>query len=488
MAAGATALAGAAGLYARSPLSREKPRHVVLLSCDTLRADRLGVHGYSRQLDGVKRSLTPNIDRLTERGILFLNNYAQANWTETSMASMWRSAWPINATSTHSFDFLGNCPSLLASNLTQTVINQRRYDRIQIQTNRLLLKDLYTEQFSDVLNETGIRNPDENAECNPNLMYPRAEVVRNRIEAILRSRDTRKNLFLNAHFMDVHEPYSPVAKFGRHFPAAGYNPHAYGVCLAADIRVRDQGGSFTREEVDALHAVSDMYDASLMLLDKEIGKIVELLDGYDVTEDALVIFMGDHGQSLEERAVGHGTSLWNSEIKTPLIVFGTGVPRGLRVGANTRNVDIMPTIADFVGITNKRRMDGASLYPLINDAARGNISPGREAFSISDCPRDMLTTQLARKGFSIVDPDGWKYITFSIFATAAVKEQLFNLKHDPLEQTNLASIEPDRLRGFRDRLAAIMASRDQAPSKSSAADFATPEKRAQFRGLGYLGR
>jgi arylsulfatase A-like enzyme len=486
--AGAAALAGATGLYGRLASAQEDPRHVVLLSCDALRADRLGVYGYSRVIGAVSQSLTPHLDALAQRGAVFLNNYAQANWTETSMASMWRSAWPVNTAATHNFAYLGDRPSLLASNLTQTTINQRHYDKVQIQTNRLLLKDLYTEQFSDVLNETSVRDPDENAECTPSLIYPRAAVVAKRIRTLLRLRDRGKNLFLNAHFMDVHEPYTPISTFSQRLGASVFDPTAYGTCLAADIRTRDHGGEFTDRELEALQVVNDVYDASLMHLDEAIGEIAAALDDDGLSKNALVIIMGDHGQSLEERAVGHGTSLWNSEIRTPLIIYGAGVPGGLFVSANTRNVDIMPTVADFVGITNKRRMDGQSLVPLINDAAHGVVSESREAFTLSDCPKSMTTTELGRKGFALVDPDGWKYVTFSSYASGKTDEYLYDLRHDLLEEANLASSEPEKLQSFRDRLADLLSSRKLAPAKPAHTRLVTPEKAEQLRALGYIGR
>jgi arylsulfatase A-like enzyme len=153
-------------------------------------------------------------------------------------------------------------------------------------------------------------------------------------------RDSERPLFLWVHYIDPHGPYRPPAHAPRSFDHEGDRPiprkrvHPYQV----------------RPGVDDALVYIDRYDEEIAYVDAEIGR---LLDGYAArwpSEEALVLFTADHGESMmeHERWFTHGYQVYEEIVAVPLLVRGPGIAAG-RVEHPTPGTAVASTILRFTG-------------------------------------------------------------------------------------------------------------------------------------------
>lgn len=117
-----------------------------------------------------------------------------------------------------------------------------------------------------------------------------------------------------------------------------------------------------------------LYDGEIRYTDSYVARLLEAFDGAGLSKDTLVIVFGDHGDEFYEHGTsGHGRTLYNEMMHVPLILrWPDQLPRGKRVDALTSLVDIMPTALDYLGVSYKGPLQGASLRPVI-DATTGRL-------------------------------------------------------------------------------------------------------------------
>ncbi len=476
--AGLGAFCLAAGAGVRYFALRGKPlpfKHVILLLVDALRADRLGCYGYKREIDGVSRSITPNIDALAERGALFEQAISQSNWTETSMASMFYSVNPVVTTDHHAFNYLPEPNRTLAVALDHGFSDQRLYTKIAIQANALLMSSPFTDLFDITRNLSRGPKVFKNHTTEPTklLLHERADVLNSKAVELLDEAGDN-NLLLYIHYMDVHETYSPVSRYARFVP--DLPAYDYGQ-LAKDVRTR-RGDKLVEKQIE--HIYYD-YDASLMFLDEQVGALLSELERLGIARDSLIILAADHGQSLGEHdTVGHGLNLYPEETHVPLIMAGKSI-KPARVKTRVRNLDIFATVARYIGFGIQQH--GESLYPLIEAASQSAFTQHREVFCCMDYPPNMAHL----KKEMVISPAGIAYIVTSNKAMQPISQELYDITTDPAMETPL---DNDGYRaGLKARLAEIKKTsfhRKVRPNLKSKYAEDNPVRREQLRALGYI--
>jgi arylsulfatase A-like enzyme len=151
---------------------------------------------------------------------------------------------------------------------------------------------------------------------------------------------------------------------------------------------------------------------------------------------------------------GHGYHVYDSLVRVPLVVAGGPARRAVvrRVGDQVRQVDILPTVLDLVGLAGKTpgRIDGRSLVPLI----KGDRLPEAPAF--------IETCQNSREPSSFygVRYGGWKYAYES--ANPGPLDELYDLTNDPGETKNLATSAPAKVAEMRRLIEGHVAGMDTA--------------------------
>lgn len=165
------------------------------------------------------------------------------------------------------------------------------------------------------------------------------------------------------------------------------------------------------------------YLAAVSYADAEIGRLLDALAASEYADNTIVVFFGDHGWSLGEKEHWRKFALWEEPTRTPLIWVVPGLTPAGKV--SSRPVDFMsiyPTLTDLAGISKPAHVDGESLRPLLTDPA-------------AEWKGHALSTWL--QGNHSVRTEGWRYTRY-----ADGGEELYDETSDPNEWTNLAG-NPD---------------------------------------------
>ncbi len=429
----------------KSPVAGVRP-NILLIVVDTLRADHLSAYGYARPT-------SPAIDALAARGVRFDRHRAQAPCTFPSMNS------------------------LLTSRPVETFFGQPQGD-MSIPSGvtsvaELLRGDGYiTAAFS--ASPIVRRNPSQFNQAggfgrgfqlfDDDCVWKDARCINDRALAALARHRTGEPVFFLLHYIDPHGPYQAPGKGRKRFARRGglknLKPEVRaGISHAAAARL-DRGEPAGVDAADIAHWV-DLYDDEIAFVDARIGELVEAFENAAPPRGTIVAIAADHGESfLEHGTLAHCRSLYDTEIRTPWILAGPGIPQGAVRDALSENLDIVPTLLDLAGVTaGEKAFAGRSLAALIE---RGEAPPAR----------------LQTSAFS-----GWR-AAFDGRHKLMVNEtagelRLFDLVQDPGERVDLAPAERRTAAALRRALA------EQSPTPEAALEAARETER-QLRALGYL--
>jgi arylsulfatase A-like enzyme len=183
---------------------------------------------------------------------------------------------------------------------------------------------------------------------------------------------------LYLHFMDVHEPNEPPSPYDTMYPTLNDKPHTKKHRKWGWYKLKKPGSRGFREFKS--HKVA-LYDGSLTFVDSQIARLVKLLEKWRLLENTVIVVTSDHGEELWDHAVfeqtyredprgqygvGHGHTMFREVLEVPLVMYGAGVPSGLRVPQQVRNIDIMPTLLGLThASTEGLKMDGIDLLDAI---------------------------------------------------------------------------------------------------------------------------
>ena len=173
------------------------------------------------------------------------------------------------------------------------------------------------------------------------------------------------------------------------------------------------------------------------------GRIRQALADRDFDRNTVVVFTSDNGYFLGERGMADKWLMYEESIRTPLIVYDPRRPgRGLTRTEMTLNIDLAPTLLDLAGVPAPGCMHGRSLGPLL-----GAAKPAWRREWFYEHHFQLPPKSLTPRSEGIRTED-WKYIRY--IDTRPVREELYDLRRDPLEEHNLAG-DPRH----RDRLATL---------------------------------
>ncbi len=161
------------------------------------------------------------------------------------------------------------------------------------------------------------------------------------------------------------------------------------------------------------------YLAAISYCDAMIGRLIDAYDKSAERDNTIIVFWGDHGWHLGEKAHWRKFALWEEATRAPLIWVVPGITKPNSVC--NRTVDFMsiyPTLTDLCGIATPRHVEGQSIRSLLTDPDSAWDTPA-------------LTTY--RFGNHAVRSEGWRYIRYN-----NGDEELYDEQSDPYEWTNLA--------------------------------------------------
>ncbi|MGH7857426.1 MAG: sulfatase family protein, partial [Candidatus Binatia bacterium] len=266
-----------------------------------------------------------------------------------------------------------------------------------------------------------------------------AEEVTNRILGWLGARDGSRPFFAWLHYWDPHTPYAP--------PGAVASAFYAGDPFSGDRRLADRpflqkthvGKDLMKwlgERRDPEYP-SAMYAAEVHFVDRELGRVLRLLEERSLAERTVIVVVGDHGESLGEHEIFYNhIGLYETQLRVPLIVRVPGLPAGVRSATPVTHLDLAPTLAELFGVSLRHRPEGSSLVRLL----AGNPAPDLEGDR-------RLVHEHAYNHQVALRSGVWKLIwpiTRKTKNPALIGEPaLYDLTTDPNERHDLASERPE---------------------------------------------
>lgn len=321
--------------------------NVVLISLDTLRADRLGAYGHHRET-------SPALDAFAEQSFLFTDAIAQAPHTLPSHRSLFSGRYPLGP-------FEG--PTLAE------LLRSRGYHTAAFTGGGYVHSRFGFARGFDLY-----------------LDGPRRETLAWRAERMFEwlSQPGHRPFFVFLHTYDVHCPYTPPAPYQNMF-AGAYRP-------AFSLQGKCGGKFFNKIPLsgDDLDYLSAAYDGGVRWVDDAFAEIVAEFERRGLEQDTIFVITSDHGESLGENGfVGHA-HLSREELRVPLLLRVPGAaPR--RIDTPVQLVDVLPTLMDLLGFPPPPGIDGLDVAPLLasektprDPRTRLAVNPKRDYALIED--------------------------------------------------------------------------------------------------------
>ena len=476
---------------------------ILIINVDTLRYDRLGINGNNR-------NLTPYLDELASRtGVIFHQAYAASNHTRPSVVSLFTGTYPTHHGFWHQFDKI----KIKRPNIA-TVLPD---DYISIFVNANPNTAAY---FARDFDYWWSEYPEKGSQFYGSAYYP-AEYVYNKALGFLEQSNFPDKVLLYIQPADPHDPYFPLKRY----------PDLFEGDELKDVYEGRYGSELSHlhwdeklaERTDAeIKNLRNRYDAEVRYHDEQMHLFLEVVS--KKYENILFIFTSDHGESfLDHDDSGHGTSLYNEQIKVPFIIIDTqsrfGEPRSTDILVSA--VDVLPTIAEVVGSRESLKVDGNSILTLMkffqswwpfrkdrvivsevvhssklidfNGTIKDQISE-EMLDMLKDKPLDVLIRASIRHSDNFFSDSTYKYITnenadetkrlalFPNFFFQPHYDELYRLDLDINERNNLFSHDFKKARNISSR----------SPLKGKYPEFygtdksLTPEELEILKALGYL--
>lgn len=374
-----------------APTYAPKKLNVVFILIDTLRPDHLGLYGYERET-------SPNIDAWAKDAVVFDRVWAHAPNTPRSTPSIMVGRYPSRIDWDKRFK---NYSDLEEGNESIFEIFQAGGWRTEaVSAHWYFERAPGLKAGVDQWDNRGFLTIKEsNTQSAAPDLTPR---VIERLEAL---GPAEQPFFLFVHYFDPHGKYmqqKSVRTFGT--------------------------------------KLMDKYDSEIAFVDHHIQPVFDALAAQGLYDDTVVVVTSDHGEAFKEHGFYfHGRTLYDEEIRVPLIMRVPGVePR--RIERATALVDLVPTLAGLVGLDAEKAL-GQNLVPLLFDL--GEL-PERTIFA-EQLPYPNYETHVV----AAIGPDGYTKAVRNV--TKNVTE-VFDLRADPGEKTNLLDKDPDAAKALREAL------------------------------------
>jgi arylsulfatase A-like enzyme len=286
--------------------------------------------------------------------------------------------------------------------------------------------------------------------------------------------------FLFLHFSDVHD-YRAPASFVARYHDGNYRGQFAGRATRATANL-GQG-------VDAadLRYLEALYDAAATYVDSELGRFFAELRRRGLYDDALILVTADHGEAfLEHGHTGHGFSLYEEELRVPLVVKP---PRSFPVATRrseawTGLVDLLPTVLDYVGGEPPAGVVGTSLRAAIE----GRALPERRLYagatmylsSYAALENERIFIHRHVPPLELFRLRRWLPNLRAFYTFGA--SELFDLALDPGERHDLAPADPALAVGMERAIIEELAVHRRSAHELTFGD----EEMRKIRALGYL--
>lgn len=412
-------------------------RNVLFLISDDLRANTLGCYGN-------QVCQTPNIDKLASKGMVFDRAYCQGTVCAPSRLSLMYSRYQGKGSKTlgQHFQDHGRYSARVGK-----IFHMRVPGDIIAGTDGVDVPECWTERFNSQGNEA--HTPGDYACLNLNIFttelegrestkMPNRMFVSVKYEGDGSDQPDHKTATKTIDLLEKHKdkPFFIAAGFVRpHYPMVA--PHQYfepyrwqdmtvPKQLENDLAdIPEQGIPRSTSEANGIAKFPDnqkrmwaAYYASVTFMDEQVGRVLNALDRLGLRDNTAIVFTSDHGYHLGDHSFWLKGDVHEQVTRVPLIIDAPGYQPG-RSQSITELVDIYPTLANLTGTTPPGDLQGTSLAPILKD---GNIKVKEGAISFA-------------KGH------GWRTRNWAYMRYPDGSEELYDMKGDPDQFTNLAKMQ-----------------------------------------------
>lgn len=160
------------------------------------------------------------------------------------------------------------------------------------------------------------------------------------------------------------------------------------------------------------------YLACTTFIDAQVKRLLDTLNETGLDENTIIVLWSDHGFHIGEKEITGKNTLWDDGTRVPLIFAGPGVQGGQVCTKPAELLDVYPTLADLLKFPANKNLEGHSLLPQLKDAG---------------APRKWPAITTHNHDNHGIRSENWRYIRY-----ADGSEELYDMKKDPNEWTNLA--------------------------------------------------
>jgi arylsulfatase A-like enzyme/Flp pilus assembly protein TadD len=294
------------------------PRNLLVVTIDTLRADRVGSYGHAA-------ARTPRLDALAAAGLRFERAATVTPLTLPAHSSLFTGAFPArHGVRDNGGYYLGDAHTTLAEVLRDRGFRTGGFVSSFVLDSRWGISQGFDRYFDD-FDFSKVR-PAAGMDA---IQRPGGETVDAALAWL--GEDRARPFFLWVHLYDPHTPYAAPPDWAARFP----------------------------------RTLQGAYDAEIAFADAQLGRLLDALGGR--ARDTVIAVLGDHGEMLGEHGEQtHGFFVYDAAVRIPMVVAGPGVPARV-VSDQVRIVDLMPTVLELLGAPAPAGVQGVSLMP----AARG---------------------------------------------------------------------------------------------------------------------
>lgn len=431
--------------------------NVLLLVCDTLRADHLGCYGY-------RRPTSPFIDKLAAEALLFENAMSNAPWTRPSMGSLFTSLYPHQHQAFYWQDELDDSFLTLAE-----IFRNANYATFAVQTNVLL-----TEYYNF---HQGFQHFDE-------IINDKAEKVTDKFNSWV-AENRSKPFFAYLHFMDVHLPYEAPETFKKIFEPEKIDSVLDGVIGANEARILNEIGLSSQ---DKQHFIN-MYDAEIRYFDHHIEQMITRLKKLGLLTNTIIVLTSDHGEEFwEHNGLEHGHTLYKELIHVPLIIkYSTQLPPE-RIQTCVNLLDLTPSLLKLCGIKNTLNLKGRNI--ILDSKSR---KPTKEKIFLEAIGFGAEKKGVIKDGWKLIENTGLRheramdlFLEMTPFIMPEYEKgfELYNMNRDIQERHNLIDEFPqvaERLKVYLE----LFKSKSLGSRKSEEKDI-SEKKLKDLKSLGYI--
>lgn len=399
---------------------RQSARNLLVISIDTLRADRLGCYGYPRDT-------TPTIDGLAARGARFEHMISTAPWTLPSYGTLFTGLTPAR----HRAGIWSEWEARFG---TGEDVQRRTLEHLDARATTL------AERLRDAGYATAafVSNPFLDAETEVDRGFARWVQYLNRasagvdlaLEWFTRRRE-QAPWFCFLHLIDPHAPYTPPPPYDERFAGRkvaglpGYPP-------SIDELRRNTPGPELKK------LLSDFYDGEIAFADAQIGRLLAVLEERGELARTVILVHADHGEELwDHGSFEHGHALHEEVLRVPcILVDGARIAAGTLVPERLSTVDLFPTLIELLDLPPSENLEGASLVPRLRAGAAPLV---RTTLSEAMLYGTREQKSLVERGEKLVT-DG------------ASRSALFELASDPTASRDLSNERQQRVQALRKSL------------------------------------